>query len=112
MLPKLSEASNKMFSSLRRKDFITEKQLKYFTYKYEKATNFDKLYLLPKIHKQLFDVPRRPVISNCGTHTEKCSEFLFFFNWDSLHVRLNSHYEAWSYKKKSTKKILGYRKSV
>ena len=43
--------------------------------------------------------------------------FLFcFFNWDSLHVRLNSHYEAWSYththKKKSTKKITGYRKSV
>ena len=38
---------------------------------------------------------------------------LFFFNWDSLHARLNSHYEAWSYKKKkSTKKITGYRKSV
>ena len=28
----------------------------------------------------------------------------FFFNWDSLHARLNSHYEAWSYKKRSTKK--------
>ena len=37
----------------------------------------------------------------------------FFFNWDSLHARLNSHDEAWSYKKKkSTKKITGYRKSV
>ena len=33
-------------------------------------------------------------------------------NWDSLHARLNSHYEAWSYKKRSTKKITGYRKSV
>ena len=32
ILTKLSEASNKMFSSLRRKGFITEKQLKYFTY--------------------------------------------------------------------------------
>ena len=31
--------------------------------------------------------------------------FLFFkFNWHSLHARLNSHYEAWSYKKKSTKR--------
>ena len=30
----------------------------------------------------------------------------FFFNWDSLHARLNSH------KKRSTKKITGYRKSV
>ena len=35
-----------------------------------------------------------------------------FFHWDSLHARLNSHYEAWSYKKKNTKKITGYRKSV
>ena len=28
----------------------------------------------------------------------------FFFNWDSPHVRLNSQYEAWSYKKKKHKK--------
>ena len=35
-----------------------------------------------------------------------------FFNWDSLHARLNSHYEAWSYMKKSIKKITGNRKSV
>ena len=61
--------SNKMFSSLRRKGFITEEQPKYFTYEYKKATNFGKLYLLPKIHKRLFDVPGRPVISNCGTPT-------------------------------------------
>ena len=32
--------------------------------------------LLPKIHKTLYDVPGRPVISNCGTLTEKASEFL------------------------------------
>ena len=31
--------------------------------------------------------------------------FVFCFNWDSLHARLNSHYEAWSDKKRSTKKI-------
>ena len=37
---------------------------------------------------------------------------IFFFNWDSPHARLNSHYEAWSYKKRSTKRITGYRKSV
>ena len=36
----------------------------------------------------------------------------FFFNWDSLHARLNSHYEAWSYKEKQHKKIKAYRKSV
>ena len=28
-----------------------------------------------------------------------------FFNCDSLHVRLNSHYEAWSYKEKKNKKL-------
>ena len=28
------------------------------------------MYLLPKIHKRLYDVPGRPVISNCGTLTE------------------------------------------
>ena len=36
----------------------------------------------------------------------------FFFNWDSPHARLDSHYKAWSCKKKSTKKITGYRKSA
>ena len=31
--------------------------------------------------------------------------YLLFFNWDSLHQRLNSLYEAWSYKKKKHKKL-------
>ena len=31
--------------------------------------------------------------------------YLLFFNWDSLHERLNSHYEAWSYKKTKHKKL-------
>ena len=34
------------------------------------------MYFLPKIHKRLFNVPGLPVISNCGTPTEKASEFL------------------------------------
>ena len=37
-----------------------------------------KFYLLPKIHKRLQNVPGRPVISNCGTATERISEFLDF----------------------------------
>ena len=36
----------------------------------------------------------------------------FFQNWNSLHARLNSHYQAWSYKKKKHKKIKAYTKSV
>ena len=38
--------------------------------------------------------------------------FFFFFNWYSLHTRLNSHYEAWSYKKRKHKKVKAYRKSI
>ena len=37
---------------------------------------------------------------------------IFFFNWYSLHARLNSHYEAWSYKKRKHKKVKAYRKSI
>ena len=32
--------------------------------------------------------------------------YIYIFNWDSLHARLNSHYEAWSYKKKKAQKRL------
>ena len=39
-------------------------------------------------------------------------EIILSLNWDSLHARLSSHYEAWSYKKKKHNKITGYRKSV
>ena len=35
-----------------------------------------------------------------------------FFNWYSLHARLSSHYEAWSYKKRKHKKVKAYRKSI
>ena len=76
MLQDLAETSNKLFRNLKNKGRITEKQLKYFTIDFKKATNLGKLYLLPKIHKRLFEVPRRPVISNCGTSTEKFSESL------------------------------------
>ena len=76
ILSKLSETSNRIFSSLKRRGILTEKQMKYFTYEFKKATNFGKLYLSPKIHERLHNVPGRLVISNCGRPTEKCSEFL------------------------------------
>ena len=75
-LVKLVEKTNSIFQSLRKRKLITEEELKYFTYKYKKATNFGKMYLLPKIHKVLLNVSGRPVISNCGTPTEKASEFI------------------------------------
>ena len=42
----------------------------------------------------------------------KTKDNIYFFNWDSLHARLNSHYKAWGNKKKKYKKIKAYRKSV
>ena len=46
-----------------------------------------------------------PIVSAAAV-SHGYNRFFFFFNWDSLHARLNSHYEAWSYKKGSTKKRL------
>ena len=68
--------SNKMCSSLKKMGCFTEKQLKCFSYEYRKATNFGKLYFLPKMHRRLHNVPGRSVISNCGAPTEKCSGLL------------------------------------
>ena len=90
----LAETSDKLFRNLKSKGGITEKQLKYFTIDFKKATNLGKLYLLPKIHKHLFEVPGRPVISNCGTSTEKVSEFLD-------HELKSVMQESWSYIKDS-----------
>ena len=76
MLHDLAETSHKLFRNLKDKRGITEKQLKYFTIDFKETTNLGKLYLLSKIHKRSFEVSGRPVISNCGTPTEKVSESL------------------------------------
>ena len=75
-LQELVGTSNQLFQNLKSKVKISDKQLKYFTYEYKKVSNLQKLYLLPKIHKRLHNVPGRPAISNCGKPTEKASEFL------------------------------------
>ena len=72
----MAEKSNAIFKVLKQKGKITEKQFKYFIIEHKKATNLGKMNLLPKIHKRLYDVPGRPVISNHGTPTEKASKFL------------------------------------
>ena len=41
-----------------------------------KDRKFARFYLLPKIHKSLYNVPDRPVNSNCGFYTENISSFL------------------------------------
>ena len=52
------------------------------------------------------------IVSLRGLLLKMFSIRVFFFNWDSLHARLNSHYEGWSYKKKKHKKIKACRISV
>ena len=94
ILTDLVEKSNAMFKNLRRKGVISERELKYFTFEYKKATNLGKLYLLPKIRKCLKNIPGRPVISNCGTLTEKVSEFL------DHHLK-TVYQNGWSYIKDS-----------
>ena len=78
--------SNKMFSSLEKRGYITEKQLKFFSNEYRKATKFGKLYFLPKIHKGLHSFTGGSV-----TPTEKCSEFL-----EKNHLKLLMQ-RGWSY---------------
>ena len=67
---------NQFFQNLRSKGKMSDTRLKYFTYEYKNVSNLGKLYVLPKIHKRLHNTPGRPVILNCGTPTEKASEFL------------------------------------
>ena len=54
---------------------ISDNTLDYFLVNNPKLGRF---YLLPKIHKRLQDVPRRPVISNSGDYTENMSAFFEF----------------------------------
>ena len=65
-----------MLKQLLSKQNISSSEFKYFSYNSKKSTNLGKMYLLPKIHKRLENVPGRPVISNRGTPTENVSEFL------------------------------------
>ena len=57
ILPELLDKCNHFFKRLKAKGCITNKSLKYFTCQYKEAYNLGKLYLLPKIHKRLFEVP-------------------------------------------------------
>ena len=76
MIEDHTETSSKIFRNLKNGGFITDKELKYFSFDHKRACNLGKLYFLPKINKIIFNVPGGPVISNCGTPTEKASEFL------------------------------------
>ena len=61
--------------------------------------------LLLKILNMFYIKQGRAFVLMYGKDVFRNSRFCFFFNWDSLHVKLNSHYKVWSYKKKKHKKI-------
>ena len=42
------------------KGCISDQTLKYITYEYKKSTNLGKVYLLPKIHERINNIPGRP----------------------------------------------------
>ena len=61
-LVNLVEQSNKMFESLQRKSVIQIREKNHFKFNLKKTTSLENLYLLPKIHKGLSIVIKRPVI--------------------------------------------------
>ena len=63
-----------------------------------KDPKFSRLFLLPKIHKRLHNVPVRPALSNSGYYTEKMSSF--------LHHHLQSLTQAVKSYKKDTNTFL------
>ena len=73
----VGKSNIKLFLNLRTKTVITERMKTTILVSIlKKVTNLGKLYLLPKIHKDLCKVTGQPVIYKYGTPTEKVSEFL------------------------------------
>ena len=72
LLSDLTDKSNLISKRLHNKKLITEKELKNLSNSFKNTSCQSKIYILSKIHKRLFDVPRRPVISNCSNPTGKC----------------------------------------
>ena len=56
-------------------------------------------------------IEKEKIVKSAGI---ELPDYYYFFKlgFTPCDARLNSHYEAWSYKKRSTKRVTGYRKSV
>ena len=68
----LLSAIFKSLEKIRKRGDLSQNTLTYFLVNDPKFARF---YLLPKIHKRLYDVPRRPEISGCGFYIENISSF-------------------------------------
>ena len=69
----LIKTIHKTLEKIRKRVDISSDILGYFNVENPK---FGRFYLLPKIHKMMYEIPGRPVISNCGFYTEDISAFL------------------------------------
>ena len=65
-----------IFWNLKRRESVSEKEMKYLVCYYKNANHLGKLYLLPIIYKGHSNVPGRPAICNGAIPTKKASEFL------------------------------------
>ena len=73
VLDLLSVPYMRQLKKIRKRGDLNADTIKYFMVKDPKFVCF---YLLPKMHKCLYDVPGRPVISNCGYYSKSISSFL------------------------------------
>ena len=69
----LLKTINEAIAKIRKQGDLKRDNLDYFTMKDPKFARF---YLPPKIHKRLYNVPGRPVMSNSGYCPENISSFL------------------------------------
>ena len=67
---------------------------------------FARFYLLTKIHKRLYSVPGRIVISNCGFYTGSISSFLDY-QLQPLVQKVKSYIKATNYLLNKIKKLGG-----
>ena len=74
-LPNLVQLVSNTLQNMSSKGEIDKKMQEFLLVAKSRLGRF---YLLPKVHKRLFNVPGRPVISNCGYVTENISSFLDF----------------------------------
>ena len=63
----------KPLEKIKKSGDLSQDTVNYFLVKDPK---FAKFYLLPRVHKRLYDVTERPVISCCGFYTKSISSFL------------------------------------
>ena len=69
LIKDLTETSNKIFRNLKKRGFITNKELKYFSFDHKRACTSTSFLKFIKD----FNVPGRPKISRCETPSQKAS---------------------------------------